>query len=150
MEKQEIIEKLSALPYPREDFWVITGAAMVLYGIRGKTHDIDLGCTKELADRLEAEGLPHSVTPDGSRWFRLGEDIEVFENWLCGGTERLYGVQVISIPGLIEMKRRLGREKDLRDIALIGEFLARNGAVPEDANDNGNASADNTKEGEKC
>ena len=38
--------------------WMITGSAMVLYGIREQTHDIDLGCTKQLADRLEAEGCP--------------------------------------------------------------------------------------------
>ena len=32
-------------------------------------------------------------------------------------------IQVVSSKGLIEMKRRLGREKDFRDIQLIEEWL---------------------------
>ena len=54
--KQEIIQKIQALGFPEEDYWLVTGGAMVLYGIRNETHDIDLGCSRKLADRLEAEG----------------------------------------------------------------------------------------------
>ena len=32
-------------------------------------------------------------------------------------------IQVVSSKGLIEMKRKLGREKDFRDIQLIEEWL---------------------------
>ena len=80
MKKAEILAKLNAFPYPPEDYWVITGAAMVLYGIREETADIDLGCTPKLADRLEAEGYLYQITPGGNRWFKLGGRWEVFEN----------------------------------------------------------------------
>ena len=33
MDKQEIIDKLKEFPYSRDEYWVITGSAMVLYGI---------------------------------------------------------------------------------------------------------------------
>ena len=52
MNKQDIIQKVHALGFPIEDFWLVTGGAMVLYGIKNETHDIDLGCSKRLADRL--------------------------------------------------------------------------------------------------
>ena len=119
MRKEDILAKLNEFPYPRGDYWVITGGAMVLYGIREETHDIDLGCTAALADRLEADGYAPQALSDGRRSFHIGADIEVFENWLYGEVEQLYGVPVISVDGLIAMKRRLGREKDLRDIRLI-------------------------------
>ena len=124
MKKAEMIEKLKAFPYDPAEYWVITGGAMVLYGIREESSDIDLGCTAGLANRLEQEGYLYKVTDDGNRWFKLGNDIEVFENWLFDTVDHVDGIPVISVQGLIEMKKDLGREKDLRDIALINDFLA--------------------------
>ena len=128
MNKAEMMAKLKAFPYDPAEYWVITGGAMVLYGIREESSDIDLGCTAKMADRLEQEGYLYKVTDDGNRWFKLGEDIEVFENWLFDTVDHVDGIPVISVQGLIEMKKDLGREKDLRDIALINDFLAR-GAI---------------------
>ena len=129
MRKADIIAKLRDFPYGHDDFWLITGGAMVLYGIREVTHDIDLGCTKEMADALEAAGCLYQVMPGGNRWFKCSEDIEVFENWLYDTVVSVDGIPVISIDGLIAMKQRLGREKDLRDIALIQDFLKNGGKV---------------------
>lgn len=128
MNRAEIIEKLRAFPYDPKQYWVITGGAMVLYGIREEATDIDLGCTSAMADRLEAEGFLHKITPDGNRWFKLGGDIEVFENWLNGTVDSASGIPVISLQGLLEMKRGLGRPKDRADVALIEDFLASNRA----------------------
>ena len=101
MNRQEILNRLSALPYDRRDYWVITGAAMV----------------------LEAEGYLYRRTEDGNRWFKIGDSLEVFENWIFDTVETLDGFPVISVRGLIEMKQDLGREKDLRDIELIRSRL---------------------------
>ncbi len=121
MKKDEIIKRLRELPYDPAGYWVITGGAMVLYGFRDETGDIDLGCTKELADRLEKDGLLTDRYEDGRREFHIGEEIEIFEDWLCDKVGSVEGVPVISVRGLIEMKRSLGREKDLRDIELINK-----------------------------
>ena len=80
MRKAEIIDRLNALDFDKADYWVITGSAMVLYGLREQTHDIDLGCTTALADRLEAQGLPVEFRADGSRKLTIGGDVELFEN----------------------------------------------------------------------
>lgn len=125
MDRAEILKRLEAFPYDRGDYWVVAGAAMVLHGVRGEASDIDLGCTSALADRLEADGLFYRMTDDGRRWFRYGDSIEVFENWLCGGTLMIEQYHVITLDGLVEMKTRLGREKDLRDIALIRAFMGK-------------------------
>ena len=49
MNKQEIISILDDFQYSRDEYWIITGSAMVLYGIREQTHDIDMGCTSKMA-----------------------------------------------------------------------------------------------------
>ncbi len=123
MNKQEIISILDDFPYSRDEYWIITGSAMVLYGIREQTHDIDMGCTSKMADQLEADGYIFSLTESGNRKFDIGENIEVFENWIKDTIDTIDNVPVISIKGLIEMKQEIGRDKDKKDIALIKEYL---------------------------
>ena len=122
MDKKEIISRLKEFPFSRDEYWVITGSAMVLHEVREQTHDIDMGCTSVMADKLEAEGYPFKLTESGNRKFNYGEDIEIFENWICGEIEHIEGIPVLSLDGTIQMKRELGREKDFKDIALIEEF----------------------------
>ncbi len=97
---------------------------MVLYGIRGTTADIDLGCTKRLADQLELAGFKTERLPDGTRRISYAPDIEIFEDWLYGQVVEVKKLPVISLNGLIEMKKALGREKDFHDICLIEGFLS--------------------------
>ncbi len=125
MNKKEIIKQLESFPYNRDDYWLITGAAMVLYGIKKETNDIDLGCNKEMADQLQKDGYLYQHSENGNRCFRYGDQIEVFENWLKDSVTSIDGFPVISIRGLIEMKRELGRDKDLKDIKLINEYLRK-------------------------
>lgn len=132
MNRQELLTELNAFPYDRADYWVVAGGAMVLYGVRAETGDIDLGCTRTLADRLAAEGYPYRLTDDGRCWFRYSERIEIFEEWLYDRTETVDGFRVISLEGLIEMKTALGREKDLRDVERIRAFQNGKGAAMEE------------------
>lgn len=124
MNRTELLKRLNKLEIAKEDYWLITGGAMVLYGLREETGDIDLGCTRSLADELEAKGYPVTRTPDGNRKILLADDIEIFEEWLYDRIEVCEGIPVISLNGLIEMKKALGREKDFCDIHLIQNYLA--------------------------
>ncbi len=40
MDKQALLKHLSQFPYDRNEYWVVAGAAMVLYGIKEQTADI--------------------------------------------------------------------------------------------------------------
>ena len=130
MNKADIMERLHALNWPPEDYWVVAGAAMVLHGLRAETRDLDLGCTTARADALAAAGVPFRYMDDGSgRWFTLDRDVEVFENWLLDRVELVEGVPVISLQGLRQMKAALDREKDRKDIALIDALLLTGPAI---------------------
>ena len=124
MNKQDILNNLRTFPYDPKEYWVVAGSAMVLYGIREQTADIDLGCSTKMADQLEADGCPYRLTEDGKRWFKYGETIEIFEDWLRDSVEMYEGFPVISIKGLMEIKQELGREKDIKDIELIKAFMS--------------------------
>lgn len=118
-DKETLIQRLKELSFPEKEYWVVGGGAMVLHGFRPQTHDIDLGCSTVLADKLEQQGYLVSHCDDGTRKILYSEDIEIFENWLEGTVEFVSGVPVVCVDGLIEMKKKLGREKDLADIALM-------------------------------
>ena len=123
MDKTEIIEELNRFPYSKKDYWVLTGGAMVLYGIKEQTSDIDLGCSLKLADELERDGFFFRFTESGRRHFKYEDNIEIFENWIKDTVTLIENVPVVTIPGLIEMKRELGREKDSKDLDMIYDYL---------------------------
>lgn len=125
MDKTEIIKELDIFPYCKEDYWVLTGSAMVLYGIKQQTSDIDLGCNQKMADELERDGFLFKLTESGNRHFKYNDCIEIFENWLNGTVIKVGNLPIVSISGLIEMKQELGREKDYKDIELIKDYLQR-------------------------
>lgn len=125
MNRKELIEKVSKLKFDKNDFWLVTGGAMVLHGIKEETADIDLGCTTKLADELEVKGCTIKVLDDGTRKIKY-KDIEIFEGWLYDTIEFVDNIPVITIKGLKMMKQKLGRPKDLKDIELIVEFQHKN------------------------
>lgn len=118
-DKQSLLQRLKELSFSEAEYWVVAGGAMVLHSFRSQTHDIDLGCSTLLADKLEQQGYIISRCDDGTRKILYSEDVEIFENWIEGEVEIISGVPVVSIDGLVQMKRKLGRKKDLEDIALI-------------------------------
>jgi len=118
-DKYSLLRRLQELPFSEQEYWVIAGSAMVLHGFRAQTHDIDLGCSTLLADKLEQQGYTVSRYEDGTRKILYSEDVEIFENWVEGTVEIISGVPVVCVDGLIQMKKKLGRDKDLTDIALI-------------------------------
>ena len=125
-DKQSLSQRLKELSFPEKEYGVVAGGAMVLHGLRPQTHDIDLGCSILLADKLEQQGYCVSHCEDGTRKIVYSEDIEIFENWIEGKVEIINGVPVVSVDGLIQMKKKLGRDKDLADIALIEKVRKTN------------------------
>lgn len=125
LNKEEIICLLREAAFDANEYWVTSGAAMVLHGIKDVTRDIDLGCTSRMADELENKGYCAEVLGDGSRRIVFSKAIEIFENWVEDKVILLEGLPVVSMDGMIMMKEKLGREKDLEDIRLINEFRNR-------------------------
>ncbi len=123
MKKEDIIRRLKSLGLDKNEYWAIAGTAMILYGLRAETHDIDLGCTAQLADELQKK-YPTTVLADGTRKIIIPPDIEIFEAWLYDKVVYVDGFPVISPEGLLEMKKTLNREKDQADIQKIEAYIS--------------------------
>ena len=118
-DKKSLLQKLEQMNLDWTQYWLITGGAMVLYGAKEQTADIDLGCTSQLADQLQQKGCAVERMPDGTRRIVYDGQVEIFENWLEDQVVLWEGVPMISRKGLITMKQKLEREKDFRDITLL-------------------------------
>lgn len=119
MNKQEIIKIIKELYFSKTQYWLVTGSALVLHNIKEETKDIDLGATKELINELIEKGYSYKILSDHTRYIKYSENIEIYENWLYDKIEYIDNIPVISLQGLIEMKEKLGRDKDIEDIKLI-------------------------------
>lgn len=117
-DRNALITKLEELPFSKDEYWLAGGGAMVLYNFRGQTHDIDLGGSTQLIDKLASQGYETSYL-NGVRRIAFADDIEIFENWIEDRVEFVDNIPVVSVKGLIVMKKKLGREKDLMDLELI-------------------------------
>ena len=123
LNKAEIIKLVNNLNLPNYEYWVTAGAGLVLHEVKEFTHDIDIGCTTKVLDNLLKEGNPLSFTSDEVRSTKCGEVTEFFENWFADEVEMIDGICVASLLSIRKHKSFLGRGKDLRDIALIDDFI---------------------------
>ena len=128
-DKEKIYSTLRQTGLDTNNYWVVAGAAMVLHGVKECTRDIDLGCSRELANQLQRAGYDTEFYEDGSRRIQYSPDIEIFEDWRKGDLEEIDGISVVSLEGIIMMKQRLGREKDKdkEDIRLICKYIEMSG-----------------------
>jgi hypothetical protein len=121
--KLDIITILKDEHLPLEEYWITSGAGMVLHGTKEFTRDIDLGCTTALIEFLIDEGYPCKLASDHARTVTVGNYIEVFENWCVDEIIYVDGLPLATLESIKKQKEVLGRDKDFLDIKLIDEFL---------------------------
>lgn len=126
LHREDILRLLKDLDFLEDGCWLTSGAALVLYGVKEATRDIDLICTAELADQLEQRGVPFRRDGlDGTRIFQINDKVEVLEDWQTDEVIELEGLKIASLLSIRKQKEALGREKDLADIRLIDCFLEK-------------------------
>jgi hypothetical protein len=124
LNKKAILQKLEELNFPKNQYCVMTGAALVLQGVKEYTGDIDIGCSEELFQNILKQGyrLQQLKSFEG---IIIDETIEVFRNWQAEKIVYIENIPVAEIYCIRKYKDNLGREKDLRDIELIDIYLAK-------------------------
>lgn len=110
---------------PLNQYWITSGAALVIHGVKDTTRDIDLGCTTELVEAFLKKGCKCKVVEDNSRIVEVNDNIEILENWFVEKIEFIEGLPVGTLESIKKQKAELGREKDMKDIKLIDEFIKR-------------------------
>lgn len=127
-------ENLKKLDLPVGDFMVVSSGALAVRGIR-ESGDLDVVVTESLW-KILSEKYP-VVSEDGIDRIDLGNDIEILSpaDSIFGNgkmiplkesfekADTFDGIKFMNLEHLKKIKEKLGREKDLRDIQLIDEYL---------------------------
>jgi hypothetical protein len=121
--KADIVKILNDMNLPLSEYWITSGAGLVLHGVKETTRDIDLGCTTNLVEWYLRKGCKYRVVDDNSRIVEVNDKVEILENWFVDKIEFIDGLPVGSLESIRKQKSELGREKDINDIKLIDEFI---------------------------
>ena len=122
--KEDIIKILKDMNLPISEYWVTSGAGLVIHGVKETTRDIDLGCTTNLVEHFIKKGCKYRVAKDNTKIVQVNDEVEILENWLVDEIVFLDGLPVGSLESIKKQKAELGREKDIKDIRLIDEYLS--------------------------
>lgn len=124
MDKQEIIKRLRDLNLPKDEYYVLSGASLVLREIREKCSDIDLCISEELfadvKDRLK-------MTPDkinSCNFYHLSDSLEiVVDKKSRFNMEKDDEFNLEDINTILAFKESHNLPKDQQDIVNIKKYL---------------------------
>ncbi|MBZ9621454.1 hypothetical protein G9F71_000920 [Clostridium sp. FP2] len=121
--KEDIIKILKAIDLPLSEYWITSGAGLVIHGVKESTNDIDLGCTTNLIEHFLKKGCKYRIVEDNSRIMEITDTIEILENWFVDKIEFIDGLPIGSLESIKKQKAELGRKKDISDIRIIDEYI---------------------------
>lgn len=128
-----IFEEIKKLNLPLDQYVVVGSGPMVARGIRD-FKDIDILVTEDTFEQLsQEEEWKTSTGEDGRRVLKKDvfevdrvlwcKDYQPDTNDLIKNSEVINGIPFLQLSELIKFKKTLSREKDLKDIELINEYL---------------------------
>ncbi len=123
MDKNTLIKKVKALAMPDGSYCVLAGGAMLFYGLREQTSDIDLHVNE--AAFLHLKTTQELILLDKERrHYAIGEDIELY---VTPQEDIVFihcdGICIQTPQAVLELKKRLHREKDEKDILALQLYI---------------------------
>jgi len=121
MTKEDIINLLKQYNLNSHKYIVISGAAMVLYGLKEKTADVDIAVDKEYYEYLlnNYNCTFDKINEYGVKVYFIDNIINFSTTYYDSNFIIIDNIKVQSIEDILILKQKLNREKDKKDITLI-------------------------------
>lgn len=128
MNKKQILNTLKKYNLDTSKYIVISGASLVLQDIKEEATDIDIAVTKDYYEFLKNEyNCEIEKENDGVTVYYIDRVINFSTNYYDEKEVIMYeGFRIQSLEGIRNLKRKLNREKDIKDINLINKYLELN------------------------
>jgi hypothetical protein len=122
----DILDILTKYDLPVSEYIVLSGASMVLQGIKPATKDIDISVSPELNQYLldKYDCVLEKELPSHIKVWYLNE-INFSTNYYDVQKMDYHGIYIQTLESILELKRSLGREKDFEDMRLIQNALKK-------------------------
>ena len=121
MNREDIINELKKYNFDIKRYIIISSAAMVLYGIKNETPDIDISITEDYEEELVEDyfAILEHTNPNGNHAYMIDDVINFGVEYYSKPSCFIEGFPVQSIGEIIQLKERLNREKDKKDLVLL-------------------------------
>jgi len=130
MSNNDLFQKVKDLKLPIGKYALFGSAPMGIIGLRD-CHDIDIIVTEDLWNEYKEKNWKIKTMPHGSQYLINGE-IELWKDWKPGHwdikqliqeAEIINGLPFVKLEKILEWKKLSSREKDLKDVEVIEEFM---------------------------
>ncbi len=125
MNKEQLLDLLRELNLPKDEYYVLSGASLVIRGIREQAGDLDLCISRELFEQIKDK---YNLTDDKKNecgFYHISDSLEVvvdekekFNMEIC----EPYNLEDLNT--ILEFKIKRNKPKDQIDIERINKYLA--------------------------
>ena len=123
MNRKELLELAKTLNLPKEEYCIISGGALLVYGLRKATKDLDIDITQKGFEILK-ENFSLELIDESKKQYKVTDDIECFlVSKLDSDINYIDNYPCQSLISILELKKRLNRDKDQADILAIEKII---------------------------
>ena len=127
MNREQLLDLLKELNLPKDEYYVLSGASLVIRGIREQAGDLDLCISRELFEQIKDK---YNLTEDKKNecgFYHINDSLEVVvnekENFNMEVCEP-YNLEDLNT--ILEFKIKRNKPKDQVDIERIQKYLKEN------------------------
>ena len=127
MNREQLLDLLGELNLPKEEYYVLSGASLVIRGIREQAGDLDLCISRDLFEQIKDK---YNLTEDKKNecgFYHINDSLEVVvnekENFNMEVCEP-YNLEDLNT--ILEFKIKRNKPKDQVDIERIQKYLKEN------------------------
>lgn len=127
MKKIELLNLLKELNFPKDEYYVLSGASFVLRGIRKEANDLDLCISEELFNEIKDKYNLAEGNKNECGFYKINDNLEIVVNkkedfkMEIGEKYNLEDLQTI-----LDFKIKRNKPKDQKDIENIKKHLEKN------------------------
>ena len=124
MKKIELLNLLKELNFPKDEYYVLSGASLVLRGIRKEANDLDLCISEELFNEIKDKYNLAEGNKNECGFYKINDNLEIVVNkkedfkMEIGEKYNLEDLQTI-----LDFKLKRNKLKDKDDIENIKKYL---------------------------
>ena len=124
MKKIELLNLLKELNFPKDEYYVLSGASLVLRGIKEEANDLDLCISKELFNHIKNKFNLTDERKNECGFYKINDNLEIVvdkkEDFKMEIGEK-YNLE--DLQTILDFKLKRNKLKDKDDIENIKKYL---------------------------
>lgn len=124
MNKEELLKLVESLNIPKDEYYILGGGSLVMFGIKETTSDLDLCVSNELFAKLKEKYNLDEKDKNECGFYQISDIIEIIPNPKEEFTaQEIDGYKVEELKRILEFKKKRNAPKDKPYIEKITQYL---------------------------